>query len=102
MPLAHHDHAVTVPAGASFLRCGFQSDDSTDLTVWYLCNPKAPKDTRTLRVFGTGWDIPNDPEDPEVYFYIDTAFSRGFVWHLFELDIDSGSYDDGTDPLLNS
>ena len=36
---------------------------------------------RRFRLFGTGEDI------PENSIYIDTVFDGGFVWHIYELNI---------------
>ena len=58
IPFPEEDTKVEVPYRAEFLKCEFQMSDSKDLSVWFICNPDLRMGTRTLKIFGTGWDIP--------------------------------------------
>jgi hypothetical protein len=48
-------------------------------TLWFLCNESAPKEDRTIAMFGTGNPIPDNPME-----YIGTIQER-LVWHVFEI-----------------
>jgi hypothetical protein len=46
--------------------------------IWALVDPKAPTETRTFYVFGTGHAIPNG------FGWYATIQLPPFVWHIFE------------------
>lgn len=74
---------LVVPVGAVFLTAREQNDQ---ICVWYLCNPALARETRTLRVLGTG-NGSLDFNEPAKR-YLGTAMLHGgtSVWHVFELD----------------
>lgn len=65
-----------VPVGAKFLTVQMQYGAPT---LWFLCNESAPKEDRTIAMFGTGNPIPDNPME-----YIGTIQER-LVWHVFEI-----------------
>jgi hypothetical protein len=50
------------------------------LTVWFLCDPEAPKTSLELAIVGTGHTVPDSIED---WTYLATVQQPPFVWHVF-------------------
>ena len=67
-----------LPRGAEILSVQMQGNS---LQMWALVDPKAPTEYRAFKIFGTGWDIPNEPR----LHYLETVQSGELVWHIFEL-----------------
>ena len=69
---------LEMPKGAKLLSFQCQNDQ---LCLWALVDPKAPTETRSFRVVGTGHPIEEPGE------FVGTAQMRGglLVWHLFEI-----------------
>ncbi len=67
--------AIGMPVGAEIVSTGMQLGT---VCFWALVNPRAQRETRSFRVYGTGHDVPNS------CVYIGIAFDQPFVWHVFE------------------
>jgi hypothetical protein len=67
---------LIVPRGTEWLSVG-QRDGH--LSLWYICDPAEPTETRTIRIIGTG-----PPIEETAILYIGTADCGNFVWHVFE------------------
>lgn len=81
MELSHGSQILS----AQFQKIDYYADGYKtryDLCLWVLINENdtAPKQTRTVRIIGTG----NPIEESERLRYISTAQNDGFVWHIFE------------------
>jgi len=73
-----------IPSGSTFLSCQRQRDK---FVMWWLVDPKAPGNTKTFRVFGTGHEIHhNRHHRPELQFVFLATFQTdvGEAYHLFE------------------
>lgn len=69
---------IKVPAGAQLLCVQMQDDDEP--YIWFLCNPAAEKEFKTIVMVGTGQNF-----NTTGMTYISTVQDkRGFVWHFFE------------------
>lgn len=68
---------VEVPKGTEFLTAREQNDQ---ICVWFLCDPDAPKEARTLEICGTG-SAGSDGR------YLGSCHLRGgaFIFHVFEI-----------------
>jgi len=66
---------LMVPPPAQFLAAGWQGMP----VVWFLADPDEmpPKVPITVRVVGTGWDVPDDAT------HLATVHNPPYVWHLF-------------------
>jgi len=75
-----HDRVdIEMPVGARVLAVQMQNDQPC---LWALVDPKAVKESRVFRVFGTGHPVPDGlPMD-----FVGTFQMAGgaLVWHLFE------------------
>jgi hypothetical protein len=71
---------LLMPRGAQILSGETQNDEPY---IWALVDPNAPRETRTFRVFGTGWDV----DESEKLQFICTYKLQGgfFIFHLFEV-----------------
>jgi hypothetical protein len=71
---------ITVPKGAKFLAAQPQHQN---IALWYLCDPNAEKERRSIIMRGTGHHI--DGELAEHLEYIDTFQIAGgdLVFHVF-------------------
>jgi len=68
---------IQVPTGAEWLHVGEQADE---LYVWALVDTKAPYETRTFTIVGTGW-----VEAAITGRHVGTVqMANGLVWHVFE------------------
>jgi len=72
---------IGVPAGSEFL-C--THEQLGEIYVWFMCDPKAPKERRTITMRGTG--TPASSNDGR---YLGTIFLSGgrFVFHVFVDDM---------------
>jgi hypothetical protein len=70
---------IAVPAGAHLL-CA--REQGNDICVWFLCDPAAPHESRTIAIVGTGYSAPSENEAR----YLGTASFRDgqFMFHVFE------------------
>jgi len=70
---------IEVPKGAKFLTVQNQHGEPT---LWFLCDPKQPLETRSIQWVGTGVDVKN----PDELVYIGTIQQHGgtFISHFFE------------------
>ena len=70
---------LRIPAGAKVLHADCVGDS---LFAWFLVNPEAMNETRKFRVFGTGFEI---PEDLNLKYIATAKMSDGvLIWHIFE------------------
>lgn len=63
--------------------------------IWAYVNTEAETESRTFRIYGTGWALPEEElfgsKYPEfritkpINFYIKTIQDGLFIWHVFEL-----------------
>jgi hypothetical protein len=67
-----------MPVGAKLLTVQMQNEMPQ---LWALCNPEAPKETRTFNIIGTGNPIQNDPGQYIATFQINSGM---LVFHVFE------------------
>lgn len=74
------EQSVMLPEGSDILSAQVQGGT---LCLWVKVNPKAPLSRRTIRIFGTGHPVPDEP-----LVFIDTVQMAGgaLVWHVFELE----------------
>ncbi len=75
---------LEMPVGATPLSAAFQvsrPSGGSDLMVWALVDPSAPKRGRRLRVFGTGQNI--QPDEVQGLRFLSTAFTGPWVWHVW-------------------
>ncbi len=70
---------VELPKGAEILSVQFQRED---LCLWAKVTEEAPRQNRTIVIYGTGHAIAEDAGDK----FIATVQQHGgnFVWHVFE------------------
>ena len=68
---------IVMPEGAEIMKLGRIS--SGRLAIWALVDTEAKRAIVNLRVIGTGHRI----HGLDMLDYIDTAFDRPFVWHVF-------------------
>lgn len=67
------------PLGAKILSAGCQGRDT--LVVWAEIDADTTHtQVCTVYVYGTGWDIPDNPGR----FIATVIDSSGFVWHIYE------------------
>lgn len=72
---------IEMPAGAKILSAQLQHDR---ICIWALCEKhEEVKQTRSIRVFGTGNSISLDDRMFKLE-YISTVQMGPFVWHVFE------------------
>lgn len=71
---------VEMPEGADIL--SVQNQDR-DVCIWALCDPRAPKEARTFRIFGTGHPVCDNPGR-----FIGTVqiLNGALMWHVFETE----------------
>lgn len=75
VPVDDQWHRVTLQGSIRHIG----SRDERVVEVWAAFRDDSPPNTRWLRVYGTGQDVPDE------YVHIDTCVApRGLVWHLFE------------------
>lgn len=72
---------IQMPKGAIIRHVGEQPMSKDNVQIWAQVDRREPLVPRTIRVFGTGHDLPNDPGT-----YIGTVITRGgmLVWHLYD------------------
>ena len=70
---------IEMPAGAEILTCQMQNDKPC---IWVRVNPNAPKETRKLRIAGTGHEI-----EEENLRYISSFQMNNdvLIFHIFEV-----------------
>lgn len=73
------EQSVVMPVGAKVLHVGLQYEQPT---MWFLCDPEAQKQTRTVFVVGTGHPLPDQVTERD---HIGTVLMSGgsLVWHYF-------------------
>lgn len=82
-PLMPEDRqALLIPKGATLLSVAPDVHMDDNLCLWALVDPDARPETRTIRIHGTGHEVPK----PENLRFIGTAVMRSIslVWHVFE------------------
>jgi hypothetical protein len=80
---ATDQQTVWLPEGASVIRVAPQG---AELFLWAWLNTDKPARPRTFKIYGTGWEMPNDGK----HVYIGTFDKIGImgeplVFHLFEV-----------------
>ncbi len=79
-PFSYSDRFdLEVPLGAEFIHFGLQGGVPT---VWALVNSDNSTQRRSLRMAGTGHELPADHDYDHIGSCID--INTGLVWHLFE------------------
>ncbi|KKM98906.1 hypothetical protein LCGC14_1153160 [marine sediment metagenome] len=79
-PLSYLDRfSLEVPLGAEFIHFDMQGSIPT---VWALVNSDNSKQRRSLRMAGTGHELPAGYDYSHIGSCIDA--NTGLVWHLFE------------------
>lgn len=74
---------IDIPEDSKILKVGVQ--EGTNITMWCMVNPDAPKISRVIKIYGTGQDVKTTyPEDA----YVGSVQLDGYVWHIF----DEGEY----------
>jgi len=68
---------VAMRNGAIIRAVGVQRP--SEICLWAEVPDDTPVITRTFRVIGTGWDVP----DPGIY--LGTVFDAPLVWHVYEV-----------------
>lgn len=71
------EQVLEMPGGATILTAQMQG---RGLCLWAIVFPKRPLKQRTIRIIGTGNDMPTDME----LVPIATAQMGSLVWHVFE------------------
>ena len=72
---------VRMPEGAKVL-C-VHTHQQGQPTIWCEVTPGNPLTTRVFNVYGTGWDIPDNPGR-----HIGTVHQEsGLVWHFYEAPV---------------
>ena len=66
----------TMPRGARIISADTQRGT---VTIWAVVDPSAETVTRTIAMYGTGPDLPDDPGE-----FIASVLQGPFVWHLFD------------------
>ena len=69
---------VAMRAGAVIRAVGVQLPG--EICLWSEVPDAVPVETRTFRVIGTGFEVPEDAG----IVYVGTAFDNPFVWHIYE------------------
>lgn len=69
---------ITVPQGSEMLSVGAQGQD---ISLWFMCYPENAPEPRTIHIYGTGHEVPDDPGK-----FLGTAllFDGTLVLHAFE------------------
>lgn len=70
--------SLEVPKGATLLTVQTQFGIPQ---IWVLCEPENPKEIRTISMYGTGHQIPNDPGKYIGTFQIEDG---KLIFHIFE------------------
>jgi len=69
---------VAIRAGAIIRAVGVQQP--REICLWAEVPDGFPVETRTFRVIGTGWDV------PDLGTYLGTVFDGPLVWHVYEVE----------------
>lgn len=77
LPNKHDVVVLAMPLGSEILHIGPQHDRPM---VWAMVDPAMPLVDYKLKVFGTGFEIPERYTKSD---YVGTVFSGGFVWHFY-------------------
>ena len=75
-PLNAATNKIDLPRGAKIVSVGLQEGD---IQLWAACDPHLPVERRTIRVVGTGWEL------PENYTYLGMVQVGPYVWHVLEI-----------------
>lgn len=75
--LARHD--IEVPIGATPVLVADQHGHSGYISIWYRCDPTAPKSKRRIQIVGTGW-----VEINPLAVHLGSVVCGDYVWHLFD------------------
>ena len=76
-PIPDSTARIELPKGARIIAA--QKQDGVP-TIWFECDPKAEKEKRTFRIFGTGWPVQADWPLVHLGTYQDGLL----VWHIYE------------------
>ncbi len=77
-----HDVTVEVPDGSYPVHAAFQG---RTLCVWFHVPDTDASEIRcTMRVFGTGWQVPDEKSDERIVMYqhVATVHDGPLVWHV--------------------
>ena len=72
------ENSIALSIGAEILSIQMQKGS---ICMWALEDPDATTWVRNFVVYGTGWDIGDNPGK-----YIGTVQDDIFVWHIFEVE----------------
>ncbi|PHJ59296.1 hypothetical protein VF04_36770 [Nostoc linckia z7] len=53
------------------------------IILWALCDIRSDNMNIKFRVYGTGWDLPDDMSKHD---YVSTVQDGALVWHIFKLN----------------
>jgi len=70
---------VAMRVGAVIRAVGIQRPG--EICLWAEVPDAVPVETRTFRIIGTGFEVPDDAG----IVYVGTAFDDPFVWHVYEV-----------------
>lgn len=72
------EQEVTVPAGAQLLHVEIQGETAQ---LWALVDPNVSTVNRTVCIYGTGHNM---PDNPGRYINTFTAYNGALIFHAFE------------------
>lgn len=70
---------IRMPVGADILSAGIQDNR---VTIWAQVDPEAERYLRSVRVFGTGWELPPAANDN---FVGTVVVQDGSAWHVYDM-----------------
>jgi hypothetical protein len=79
-----HSSLNEIPKGAEIIHIDEQRGS---VCIWAICDPKAEKEKREFKVFGTGHTINNETLEKLVYVGSCQTKNQVFVFHVFEQKI---------------
>ena len=72
------EQVFNLPRHAKFLHVGW--DPSETLNIWAEIDTDFPMEERFVYVYGTGFEI---KEDPNLISYLGTVTCDSFIWHVY-------------------
>jgi hypothetical protein len=73
------EQTLMLPAGAQFIAAQMQYGFVP--TLWVLVDPASPLEPRTVTMYGTGHEV---PENPGQHLGTVQQHDGALVWHIFE------------------
>ncbi len=72
---------VLLPFGSQIISA---DDQNSILCIWYVCNPENKLEERTIYIYCTGQEL---PENIASLRFINTVLKPPFVFHVYEGDL---------------